>query len=106
MRRGNIFASVPDPASEEIFETLVQSGRVRVERIISDAHASPGGFWYDQDQSEFVLLLKGSAGLKFEGRDEVAVLTPGDWIYIPAHLKHRVEWTDSGEKTVWFAVFY
>ena len=50
MRKGNIYSVVPDRAPEEIFETLVDSGEVRVERIISDSHASPEGFWYDQDQ--------------------------------------------------------
>ncbi len=106
MRKGNIYSDIPERVPEEIFETLGESGEVRVERIISDSHASPEGFWYDQDQSEFVLLLKGSAGMRFEGEDEIVLLRPGDWVDIPAHVRHRVEWTDSEQKTVWLAVSY
>ena len=106
MRSGNLYTAVPDRAPEEIFETLVNAGSVRIERIISEAHASPEGTWYDQDQSEFVLLLKGSAGLRFSGKEEVLVLKPGDYIDIAAHERHRVEWTDPDQKTVWLAVFY
>ena len=63
-------------------------------------------FWYDQEKSEWVMLLQGSAGILFEGSHEAIVLKPGDWINIPAHRKHRVEWTDPGEKTIWLAVHY
>jgi len=106
MRGDNMYAGVPDSFPDEIMETLVASGKVRIERIVSDAHRSPEGFWYDQAESEFVLLLEGSAGLKFEGDEELHVLRRGDWIDIPAHVRHRVEWTDTGEKTIWLAVFY
>jgi cupin 2 domain-containing protein len=106
MRKGNIYSVVRDRAPEEIFETLVDSGAVRVERIISDSHSSPEGFWYDQDRNEWVMLLEGSAGLRFEGEDEIVVLEPGDWLDIAAHVRHRVEWTDPKQKTVWLAVFY
>ena len=85
---------------------LAEGGQTRIERIISDAHASPEGFWYDQDEDEWVLILKGSAGLRFEESEETIVLNPGDWIDIPAHVKHRVEWTEPEQKTVWLAVFY
>ncbi len=106
MRKGNIYSVVPVRAPEEIFETLAESGEVRIERIVSDAHASPEGFWYDQDESEWVMVLEGSAGLRFGGEEEILVLKPGDWVDIPAHVRHRVEWTDPGEKTIWVAVFY
>jgi len=106
MMKANIYSDIPDRVPEEIFEILAESGKVRIERIISDSHASPEGFWYDQDQSEFVLLLKGCAGMRFEGEDEIVLLKPGDWIDIPAHVRHRVEWTDPEQKTVWLVVFY
>ena len=105
-RKGNIYSVVPDRAPGEIFETLVDSGDVRIERIISDGHASPEGFWYDQDENEWVLLVQGRAGLRFEGEDQIVLLGPGDWVDIPAHVRHRVEWTDPDEKTIWLAVFY
>ncbi len=106
MRKGSIYSDIPDRVPEEIFETLVDSGMVRIERIISDSQCSPDGFWYDQDQNEWVLLLKGSAALRFDGEEAPLLLKPGDWVDIPAHARHRVEWTDPKEKTLWLAVFY
>lgn len=103
----NIFTEIPAEHSvSEVFEELVSAGRVKIERIISDRHSSPEGFWYDQEQDEWVMILRGSAGLVFERSDEVIKLNPGDWINIPAHKKHRVEWTDPDEKTIWLAVHY
>ena len=106
MHKGNVYSAIPDHFREEILETLVDSGRVLIQRIISDSHKSPEGFWYDQPEGEFVLLLEGMAALRFEGEDELNVLKPGDWVDIPAHVRHRVEWTDPKQKTVWLAVFY
>ena len=97
-QRKAFYSDIPDRLPEEIFETLASSGRVRIERIISDSHASPEGFWYDQDENEWVLLLKGSAALRFEGEERSCVLKPGDWVDIPAHVRHRVEWTDPKAK--------
>ncbi len=91
MRKGNIYASVPESFPEEFFETLIDSGKVRIERIVSDSSSSPAGFWYDQEEAEWVMVLGGSAQLRFEANDEVLVLKPGDWVDIPAHSKHRVD---------------
>ena len=102
----NLFQGIPDGVPDELFESLVETERCKIERIVSAGQASAEGFWYDQDRSEWVLMLRGSAGLRFEGSDEVVVMKPGDWIDIPAHKKHRVEWTDPIEKTIWLAVHY
>ena len=103
----NIFTEIAaEYSADEVFEELVSTERVRIERIVSDGQSSPEGFWYDQEQDEWVMVLRGSAGLAFEGSDEVVNLNPGDWINIPAHKKHRVEWTDPDEKTIWLAVHY
>ncbi len=106
MKKGNIYTAVPELLPEEFFETLTASGKVRVERIISDGSRSPDGFWYDQEESEWVMVLAGSAGLRFEGDEQIVILKPGDWVDIPAHSRHRVEWTDPEQKTVWLGVFY
>ena len=103
---GNIFANTPDRIPDEWFEDILKAETVRIERIVSQGHSSPKGFWYDQDTNEWVILLKGSAGLAFETEDEPLVLSPGDYIDIPAHVKHRVEWTDPEEETIWLAVHY
>ena len=102
----SFFENIPAELPKELFETLVAADRVRIERIISRGQASPEGFWYDQEENEFVVLLQGSAGLRMEGGDAPLVLKPGDYVDIPAHVRHRVEWTDPSEATVWLAVFY
>lgn len=100
----NIFANVPAQLPEELTEVLVQSPRVRIERIVSHGHASPAGFWYDQAEHEFVLLLQGAARLRYE--DSEQELRPGDWVHLPAHCRHRVEGTAPHETTIWLAIFY
>ena len=90
----------------EVSETLAAGQGARVERIVSQGQANPPGFWYDQDRDEFVAVLSGSAGVLFEGEAEARRLQPGDWIMLPAHCRHRVEWTDPARPTVWLAVFY
>ena len=102
----NLFEDFPEELDEEFMEDLVDDGSVRIERIVSKGHASPEGFWYDQEDDEWVLLLEGSAGLLFEDEEEVVVLRRGDHLRIPAHRRHRVSWTAPGEETVWLAVYY
>ena len=104
--RGNIFAHLPDSLPEELFQELRHGKGFKLERIISMGHATPAGKWYDQEQHEWVLLLSGSAGLRFEGNGKVQELRPGDFVNIPAHKRHRLEWTDPKEKTVWLALHY
>jgi cupin 2 domain-containing protein len=77
---------------------------VRVERITSRGHATPPGEWYDQPQDEWVALLAGAARLLVEGEPAARELRPGDWVLLPARLRHRVEWTDPDRDTVWLAV--
>lgn len=100
----NLFANIPADLPEELVETLLESDSIRVERIISHGHASPEDFWYDQDENEWVVVLKGSAKLRFE--DETVEMQPGDYINIPAHKRHRVEWTTPDEPTIWLAIHY
>jgi len=102
----NLFESIPDVTAGEIFESLIQTSHFKLERIISKGHATPPGEWYDQDMEEWVLLLKGSAGLLFEGEAEIRVMRPGDHLHVPSRRRHRVEWTDSAEKTIWLALHY
>jgi cupin 2 domain-containing protein len=103
---GNLFAGVPDaPAAEQITAVLT-APNLRIERIVSHGHASPPDFWYDQPQSEWVIVLSGSAAIAFEGEASSRPLTRGDHLHIPAHTRHRVVWTDAGEPTVWLAVHY
>ena len=102
----NLFDDLPPSLAEERFDVLVQAGPIRLERIVSTGQGTPPGQWYDQATHEWVVVLRGSAGLRFEGSDEVRELRPGDHVLIPAHRRHRVEWTDPGEPTVWLALHY
>ena len=106
MKPGNLFADIPEPAAAEIFEDLLRSGNLKLERIVSAGQATPPGVWLDQESHEWVVLLAGSAGLRFEDESGVCALKPGDYLQIPAHRRHRVEWTDPREKTVWLALHY
>lgn len=101
---GNLCENLPDTLPEELTTVLAGNDAVKIERIVSDGHQSEKGFWYDQGQNEWVLLVSGSAVLEFEDRKQE--LKPGDYVLIPAHQKHRVNSTATTEKTVWLAVFY
>ncbi|MBI1207712.1 MAG: cupin domain-containing protein [Azospirillum sp.] len=103
---GNLFAELPRQAAEEACLLLATGASVRIERIVSSGQASAPGFWYDQAEQEWVAVLSGSAVLRFADEDEPRRLEPGDWLLIPAHVRHRVEATDPDQPTVWLAVFF
>ena len=104
---GNLFArpELAETAAEQFEELLSRSG-FRVERIVSTGQASPPGFWYDQDVGEWVVLLSGAAELQFEDEPGPRNMRPGDWVNIEAHRRHRVNWTDPAQPTVWLAIHY
>ena len=101
----NIFDNLPIELKEEFFEEILSTKDFKLERIISEGHASPTNFWFDQDKNEFVLLLKGKAKLSFEDGSKLELI-PGDYLIIKAHQKHRVDWTDPNQKTFWLAIHY
>ena len=103
---GNLFEKIPAELPEELVQSLDTARGVRIERIISRGHASPPGFWYDQPRDEFVLVVRGRAGLRIEGREGIVVLETGDYLTLKAGVKHRVEWTDERGDTIWLAVHY
>ena len=100
----NLFADLPARLPDDLIVTLLEAADVCIERIVSHGHASPEGFWYDQDRHEWVVVLKGAARLRFE--DRTVEMKPGDFVNIPAHEKHRVEWTTPDEPTIWLVVHY
>jgi len=101
----NLLAGLPPAGAEEAVETLLRGDGVRVERIVSHGQASPDGYWYDQDEAEWVLVLSGRARLTIEGETEDRALGPGDSVFLPAHCRHRVAWTEPRTPTVWLAIF-
>ena len=96
--------NLPRHLSEELTTVLQEGHGVRIERIVSTGYKSPEWFWYDQPEHEWVMVMTGAARLQFE--NHMIELMPGDYLNIPAHEKHRVEWTSPDEPTVWLAVFY
>lgn len=101
----NLFADIPDDLPEERIQAILNATGLRIERIVSLGHRSPEGFWYDQDDHEWVLLVKGAARLRFEGEEPIE-LRQGAFLNIPAHRRHRVEWTTPDELTIWLAIHY
>jgi cupin 2 domain-containing protein len=104
LQSGNLFANASAAGADEDVTALLTAGGVRVSRIVSHGHASPDGFWYDQADAEWVLVLSGAAGLLIEGEAAVRGLGPGDYLLIPAHVRHRVEWTAPDSPTIWLAI--
>ena len=107
-RACSLFDTIPATLPEELFLTLAESasGAVRIERIVSEGHTTPPGEWYEQGWDEWVLLVSGGATLLFESNAALVTLLPGEYVLIPAGCRHRVERTDSAQKTVWLAVHF
>ncbi len=80
----NLLTALPpcDPTSSERVDQLLSRPGVRVERIVSSGQASPPGFWYDQAEGEWIVLLSGAAGLRFEHESHTRLLAPGDCLDI------------------------
>ena len=103
---GNLFDNIPADVPKELFTTVLQANGVRIERIVSQGQASPPGFWYDQEDHEWVVVFEGRATVQFDGEPEPVELQRGSYLNIRAHARHRVAWTDPDQKTVWLAIHY
>ncbi|EJF06818.1 cupin domain-containing protein [Thiovulum sp. ES] len=103
MKKFNFLENISDEKDFEIFEKVLEDKNVRIERIVSFGQTSPSNYWYDQDENEFVIVLEGEGRILFENKKEIS-LKKGDSIFIEAHKKHRVTFTEN--KTIWFALFY
>lgn len=103
----NLFAELATAAGQERHDPLLSGPNLRIARIVSPpGYADAPDAWYDQDDDEWVTLLSGAAGLRFADEAAPRVLRVGDHLTIPAHLRHRVEWTDPSQPTVWLAVYH
>jgi len=102
---GNLLAASLTDDFAETSQTIVDSETVRIERIVSSGGCSDPGFWYDQDEDEWVAVIAGEGVIEFQDDDSRVHLCPGDHLHIPAHRRHRVEWTRPEVPTIWIAVF-
>lgn len=98
----NIFADIPEQSVKELFTPLLQQNGILIERIVSQGQRTPDGKWYHQAYDEWVMVIQGQAVLRYE--QEQLTLNTGDCLLIPAHTKHRVEWTDPKQNTIWLAI--
>ena len=89
----NLLSPLPEADTAERVDALLTRPGLRIERIVSRGQASPPGFWYDQAEGEWVMVLAGAARLRFADETEARHLRPGDWLDIAPHRRHRVEWT-------------
>ena len=103
MKLENILSNIGEAGEEEQFDLLMKSPNCRIERIVSSGHTSPKGFWYDQENDEFILLIQGEATLEFE--DRMVTLKQGDYLFLPKNCKHRLEKTSVDPVCVWLCVF-
>jgi len=106
VRVENLLTGCADSAAEEVFCELLANRSFKLERIVSTGQATPPGKWLDQDRDEWVAVLRGSARLRFEGPHQEIDLRAGDYLTIPAHRRHRVEWTDDSQPTIWLALHF
>ncbi len=105
VKSGNIYQSSVSAGSKEVVEQLVAKNSLKIEKIASMGHSSPATGWYDQDDNEWVVVLKGDAIVAFEDGKKVR-MGEGDYLDIPAHTRHKVEWTSPDIETIWLAVHY
>jgi cupin 2 domain-containing protein len=104
-KTGSLASGLPSqPTAEETVDTLYERPGLRIERIVSTGQATPDGEWYDQDSDEWVLVVKGRARVRIDGEAEDRELGEGDFVFLPAHCRHRVAWTQREPPTVWLAI--
>jgi len=106
LRRGNFWSNIPEQLPREAFAPLCEGPGLRIERIVSRGQCTPPNEWYDQDTDEWVILWQGRARLEISGEPTLVELGPGDYLWLPAHLRHRVAWTDPTQDCVWLAVHH
>lgn len=105
IQHNHFFHALPDARGGEVFENLISTPSVRIERIVSRGQVAPEHGWFDQEENEWVMVVQGAAELTFDN-GKMLRLHPGDYVNIPAHTKHQVSWTQPDSDTVWLAVFY
>ena len=104
----NIFKDIKIDKNNEQFFDLLKTENIRIEKIVSSGQTSPKDFWYDQDENEFVIVLKGEAILEIKQNNHTKEynLKEGDFLDIKSNIKHRIKYTSLDEPTIWLAFFY
>ena len=106
MKIRSLFDDVPARLANELFSPLLETEHFRLVRIVSTGQATPDSEWYDQDENEWIMILQGWARILFADGEGSKRLGPGEYLRIPAHVRHRVEETDPDQTTIWLALYY
>ena len=101
---GNLFANLAERAMREEVAVLAETAGGRIERIVSTGQASRPDFGTIRPRRSGWSFFPGAQAYASKPSPSPRVLAPGDWLEIPAHARHRVEWTDAERPTVWLAV--
>lgn len=104
-KAGNIFDLPIKLPKEELFEALLDNDKVLIEKVVSTGQVTPSGEWYDQDRDEWLVVLQGEGELSYEDGSRIKLIT-GDYLFIPAHQKHRVEYTSVEPACIWLTIFF
>jgi cupin 2 domain-containing protein len=99
----NIYELSQEVSQLEKFEQIAVGKNIQIERIVSTGQTTPSGQWYDQKLDEWVILLQGEAELSYADNTRIK-LKAGDYLLIPAHTEHRVEYTSIEPPCIWLAV--
>ena len=102
----NILADIPQQLPNELFTTLLQNQQLKIERIVSKGQCDAKDKWYEHETDEWVILLQGEAVLEFAEENELKTLKAGDYLFIPAYKKHRVDWTHPKQESIWLAIHF
>ncbi len=97
----NVFEQIEEEEGVEKTYSLLSLKEFELEKIVSYGQATPKGHWYDQKHDEWVILVKGTAVLRFDG-EHLMTLNPGDFLTIPANQKHRVD--QCSNDAIWLAL--
>lgn len=100
----SMLTELPADKGQEHFEDLLTCPGVKLERIVTYGQATPPGEWYDQPWDEWVMVVQGEAKLLLEQGEQLLHMKPGDHVMLPAHCRHRVEWTPEDQTTIWLAL--
>jgi len=99
----NLLDNIPFTSKNEIFNTIISNDNIKIERIISYGQTTPKDYWYNQEEDEFVLILKGDAKIQYDD-GSIHILNTNDSLYIQSHQKHKVTYT--ANPTIWLAIFF
>ncbi|WP_019507247.1 cupin domain-containing protein [Pleurocapsa sp. PCC 7319] len=104
-KAGNIFELPEQLPSEELFEALLEHEKILIEKVVSSGQVTPTGEWYDQERDEWLIVLQGEGELGYEDGSRIK-LNQGDYLFIPARQKHRVEYTSTEPPCIWLTLFF